>query len=140
MAGGQSATFGQGFVSVGNGLTIALVGAAIVASTGTISANPHGLEMASAIGSVGVDAKPPLAGIAVTASTGTLTPSGQQPSLVGAGITSATGTLSASGNAVTAHLSGEEITSGAGILSSGGQLLGGSAITGAQGAYVLTVT
>ncbi len=140
MSGGQVATFGQGFVSVAGGITLALVGSAATCSQGTITGGSHGQVLTISQGSVGWNYSFALTGQASTTGAGTLVATGQQPALTGQGVTSGQGTLSPGGPPLTVNITGSEITSTLGLVQGGYQFLSGTAITVAQGTPVLSRT
>lgn len=144
MAGGQAITASTG--SVGLSVTVALVGIAIAASQGVVSANNEGFVALSGQ-SVTVSQQTieptlslALTGIGITSSQGTLTLNLRPTDIVGQAITLSQGTVSAVGDGVTVNLSGVEITSAQGFVQGGVQAISGQAITSAQGTPALDLS
>jgi hypothetical protein len=137
MAGGQGFTSAQG--SVTQALTVALVGAAITASAGSLSPNNAdtvplvGAEVSTQQETISPSWSQTLTGVEVTSSAGTLTINLRPTNITGQVVTLSAGTVSAEGTGATAHLSGVELTADVGTLTGGVQDISGTAVTVSAG-------
>jgi gas vesicle protein len=143
---GQALAFAQETIAT-IGLTLALVGSAITASTGTVIGSGEsggevtlsGQGIASASGSLVQSASVPAVGSEVTSAAGSVVQSHTLPALTGEVLTTGTGTVTASGNSVTVNITGAEFDAVPGSVSSGDTLITGNAATSATGSTALGV-
>jgi hypothetical protein len=141
---GQAMTLAQETIAT-LGLTLALVGSAITASTGTVIGSGEsngevtlsGQEIASSAGSVVPSSQTPAVGSEVTSAGGSVVQSHTLPALTGEALTTGAGTVSASGNSVTVNITGAEFDAVAGNVNSGETLISGVASTFATGSPTL---
>lgn len=137
MAGGQSFTASAG--NLGRAVTIALVGAVISASAGTLTPNTSGdVPLTGQAATFSQTAPTPdysraLTGSEITASAGTITLNLRPTDITGQAITTAAGVVTAEGSSVTVNISGVEATFGQGEVDGGSQFPTGSVIASAQG-------
>lgn len=146
MAGGQQLTSGQGTVTASGG-TIQLAGIASAVGQGDLFGSERGQQFTAQQGSItgNLTKNPdgvgdPYTGQVITSGQGTMVAQAGQLTLIGSAATISTGTVYPSGNDVTVNITGMDVDFFTGFIVNGGQPLSGIAITGAQGAYVLSNT